>query len=126
MSETTNVVTRVVTTPVVVADLQRALDFYVDGLGMQVVRDAELGPGMRWVEVGPAGGGTTIALLAADSGFPPGVRLGTPDADAAHARLLERGADVDAQVLRMGDMAPPMFTVRDPDGNVVVLVEDAR
>jgi len=35
----------------------------------------------------------------------------------------DRGADVDADVLRVGDVAPPMFTVRDPDGNVLVLVE---
>lgn len=118
MDETTTAVTRVATTTVVVADLQRALDFYVDDLGLQVVRDAELGPGMRWVEVAPDGAGTTIALIAADSGFPPGIRLGTADADAAHALLRERGVDVDERVLRMGDLAPPMFTVRDPDGNV--------
>ena len=126
MSETTtDTVTRVATTTVVVTDLQRALRFYVDDLGLQVVRDAEMGPGMRWVEVAPAGGGTTIALIAADSGFPPGIRLGTADADAAHAQLRGRGVDVDDEVLRMGEMAPPMFTVRDPDGNVLVLVEGA-
>ncbi|MGY2079900.1 VOC family protein [Modestobacter sp. SYSU DS0657] len=123
--ETTSTVTGVVSSPVVVTDLQRAIDFYVDDLGMEVRRDAELGPGMRWVEVAPPSAGTTIALVAAASGFPPGIRLGTADADASHARLRERGADVDEQVLRMGDVAPPMFTVRDPDGNVLVLVEGA-
>ncbi|MCZ2839893.1 VOC family protein [Modestobacter sp. VKM Ac-2985] len=125
MDETTRNITRVATTTVVVTDLERALTFYVDDLGLEVVRDAELGPGMRWVEVAPAGGGTTIALLVAGSGFPPGIRLGTPDADAAHAQLRKRGVDIDEHVLRMGDVAPPMFTVRDPDGNVLVLVEGA-
>lgn len=122
---TTSTVTRVATTTVVIGDLQRALAFYVDDLGLQVVRDAVLGPGRRWVEVGPAGGGTTLALITAVSGFPPGIRLGTADADAAHARLRERGVEVDDEVLRMGETAPPMFTVRDPDGNVLVLVEGA-
>ncbi|GAA4755643.1 VOC family protein [Modestobacter marinus] len=122
---TTDTVTRVATTTVVVTDLPRALAFYVDDLGMRVGRDAELGPGRRWVEVGPAGGGTTIALITAGSGFPPGIRLGTADADSAHDRLRGRCVDVDEQVLRMGDVAPPMFTVRDPDGNVLVLVEGA-
>lgn len=119
------VVTGVVNAPVVVADLDAAVDFYVGDLGMEVRRDVEMGPGVRWVEVAPPGAATTLALLAADGGVPPGIRLGTADADATHARLRERGADVDAEVLRMGDVAPPMFTVRDPDGNVLVLVEDA-
>lgn len=122
---TTKTVTRVATATMVVTDLPRALAFYVDDLGLLVLRDAELGPGRRWVEVGPAGGGTTIALITADSGFPPGIRLGTADADAAHDQLRERGVDVDEQVFRMGDVAPPMFTLRDPDGNVLVLVEGA-
>jgi hypothetical protein len=34
-----------------------------------------------------------------------------------------RGADVDPEVQRMGAPVPPMFAVRDPDGNELAIVE---
>ena len=54
--------------------------------------------------------------------MPLGLRFGTADADATHARLTQAGTDVD-EVFRM-EVAPPMFTLRDPDGNPLVLIED--
>jgi hypothetical protein len=51
------------------------------------------------------------------------VRLGTEDADAAHAVLTVAGATVNQDVLRL-DFAPPMFTFQDPDDNLLVLIED--
>ena len=62
-------------------------------------------------------------LLAEEGGPPVGLRFGTSDADVAHARMTDAGTDVDA-VRRMA-VAPPMFTLRDPDGNLLVLIEDA-
>ena len=49
--------------------------------------------------------------------------LATADADADHAALLAAGVDADAEVMRMGDYVPPMFTFRDPDGNRFRVVE---
>ena len=49
--------------------------------------------------------------------------LATEDADADHADLRERGVEADAEVMRMGDFVPPMFTFRDPDGNRFRMVE---
>jgi catechol 2,3-dioxygenase-like lactoylglutathione lyase family enzyme len=121
----TSRITGVASVTVVVADLERALAFYVGELGMVVRRDVDLAPGVRWVEVAPTETGTSIALISTASGIPVGIRLGTVDADAQHAALRAHGADVDEQVLRMDGVAPPMFTVRDPDGNTLVLVEDA-
>jgi hypothetical protein len=37
--------------------------------------------------------------------------------------LRARGVDVDAEVMRMGDYVPPMFTFRDADGRTVRVVE---
>ena len=37
--------------------------------------------------------------------------------------LKASGVDVDADVLRMGDAVPPMFWFRDPEGNVLQVVE---
>ena len=42
--------------PVVRSD--RARDFYVETLGFELVAEAEMGPGMRWVQVRPVGAAT--------------------------------------------------------------------
>jgi len=105
-----------------VADQDRALAFYVDVLGCQLRADTEW-PGGRWVEVVPPGSEVGIVLLTAASGVPIGVRLGTADADAAHAVLTDAGVSVGSDVLRL-DFAPPMFTFRDPDDNLLVLIQD--
>ncbi|MGW7411463.1 VOC family protein [Streptomyces sp. NPDC054863] len=118
MSRTTRI-TQVATVGIHVADQQKAIEFYVGELGFEVRRDVPFGDG-RWIEVAPPGAATTIALVP--EGIPAGIRLTTQDADADHADLLARGVDADAEVLRMGPAAPPMFTVRDPDGNSLILV----
>jgi hypothetical protein len=41
---------------------------------------------------------------------------------ADHADLQTRGVDVDPEVLRIPG-APPMFGLRDPDGNSLILVD---
>ena len=90
-------------------------------------RDATFGAGQRWIEVAPSGAETTVALPPAHPGVKPGVdtglRLATPNAKAAHAALTRAGADVD-EVLEFPG-APPMFFLRDPDGNTLVMVESA-
>jgi hypothetical protein len=52
------------------------------------------------------------------------LRLETENADAAHCVLTAAGATVHQEVLRL-DFAPPMFTFDDPDGNLLVLIEEA-
>jgi catechol 2,3-dioxygenase-like lactoylglutathione lyase family enzyme len=113
---------------VTVADTDRALDFYAGTLGFEKVVDVPMGPGMRWVEVQDAGGETTLALAPP----PPGVQAGgqqtgiildSSDLDADHAALQAAGVDVDAEISRMGDPVPPMFWLRDPDGNSLAIVQ---
>jgi catechol 2,3-dioxygenase-like lactoylglutathione lyase family enzyme len=114
-------ITRVGTVGIPVADQERALDFYVGTLGFEKRRDVPFGGG-RWVEVAPPGALTTIALVPAGTA-PTGIRLMTGDAGADHADLRARGVDADAEVLRMGGGMPPMFALRDPDGNTLVMIE---
>ncbi|MGW5733279.1 MULTISPECIES: VOC family protein [Streptomyces] len=121
MSRATHI-TQVASIGIHVADQRKALDFYVGELGFDVRRDVPFGEG-RWIEVAPPGASTTIALVP--EGVPAGIRLATGDADADHADLLARGVDVDAEVLRMGPAVPPMFAVRDADGNDLVLIESS-
>jgi catechol 2,3-dioxygenase-like lactoylglutathione lyase family enzyme len=117
------IVTRIQSVSVPVADQDRALAFYTEVLGCQVRTDVEVWPGARWIEVVPPNSDIGIALLPADGEIPVGVRLGTRDADAAHAELTASGAEVHEGVLRL-DFAPPMFTFADPDQNLLVLIEE--
>ena len=113
---------------VTVADTDRAIDFYVDTLGFEKVVDVPMGPDMRWVEVAIPGTPTTIALAPPPQGreaggSQTGICIDTTDVDADHAALKAAGADVDDEVSRYGGPVPPMFWVRDPDGNSLIVVE---
>ncbi|HKU58244.1 MAG TPA: VOC family protein [Gaiellaceae bacterium] len=113
---------------VTVADTDRALDFYVGTLGFEKVVDEPMGPGMRWVEVKPHGHETNIAIAPppegkSAGGAETGIILDTTDVDADHATLKAAGVDVDDEVSRYGGPVPPMFWVRDPDGNSLIVVQ---
>jgi catechol 2,3-dioxygenase-like lactoylglutathione lyase family enzyme len=113
---------------VTVSDTDRAIDFYVDTLGFEKVVDTPMGPGMRWVEVAVAGTKTTIALAPPPQGqdaggAQTGICLDTSDVDADHAALKAAGVDVDDEVARWGGPIPPMFWLRDPDGNSLIVVQ---
>ena len=120
-------VTGMRTVGVPVHDQDRALGFYTGILGLAKTLDVDMGGSRRWIEVTPAAGGTTIALVGAKPGAPTGVetgiRLCTPNADALHAHLLEHGVSAD-EVLRWPGV-PPMFAFRDQDGNGLEIVQDA-
>ncbi|QGN57473.1 VOC family protein [Nostocoides sp. HKS02] len=127
MSDTTAArITSVHTVGVPVTDQDRALEFYVGTLGLDKLADAPVEQlGGRWIVVGPPGSGTTLALVPATPGVPAGVatgiRLGTDDAAALHAALADRGVEVGELLTWPG--VPPMFAVKDPDGNGLSVTE---
>jgi predicted enzyme related to lactoylglutathione lyase len=49
--------------------------------------------------------------------------LQTDDIDTYHAQLKDAGIDVDAEISRFGDAVPPMFWLRDPEVNTLMIVE---
>jgi catechol 2,3-dioxygenase-like lactoylglutathione lyase family enzyme len=111
-----------------VSDTDLELDFYVGTLGLEKVVDVPMGPDMRWVEVAVPGKETTIALAPppegkATGGKDTGIILDTTDVDADHAALKAAGVDVDEEVSRFGGPVPPMFWVRDPEGNSLIVVQ---
>jgi predicted enzyme related to lactoylglutathione lyase len=117
-------ITDIRTVAVPVTNQDRALEFYRDALGLETRIDMPYGDGQRWLEVVPAGATTSIALVpaqeAAPAGIDTGIRLTTEDADADHAILRSTGIDVDAEILQY---PVPMFTLRDPDRNVLYVVQ---
>src|SRR4051794_34756545 len=111
-----------------VADEDRAIGFYVETLGFEKRADVPFGNGYRWVEVAPAGADTTIAIVPPPPGKPTGgmetgIGLNTEDIDAVHADLKAAGIDVDDEVRRMGGPVPPLLWFRDPDANVLMIVD---
>lgn len=105
---------------VMVSDVERALEFYTDRLGLQVKHRAPDG----WVEV--AAPGVTIGLHKAVR-IPPGTRgamavgLRVRDLDAAMAGLRAKGVQF-GSLLRQGPMRMAFF--HDPDDNPLYLVQD--
>jgi lactoylglutathione lyase len=125
-SETRPAINDVRTIGVPVTDQDRALDFYLNTLGFEKRMDAPAPQfGGRWIEVAPANAAITIALVPAREDVPAGVETGirftTTDAGAVHADLAAHGVEV-GEVLRWPGV-PPMFKVRDQDGNGLEVVE---
>src|SRR5689334_8634745 len=103
MKQRSTSITRVRTIAVPTTDQARSLAFYTDILGFEKTLDAPFGPGQRWIEVTPPGGGTTIALPPlgdATAGIDTGIRLETDNAETDHETLKAAGANVDGDVLR--------------------------
>lgn len=120
-------------------DQDRSIAFY-ESLGFEKRADAPFGDGHRWVELYPPDGTTGIALApgplpGAADGVQTGIILSADDIDATHAQLRSLGVDVDPAVARVGapteirlgaaavvGPVPPMFYIRDPDGNALLIV----
>ena len=127
MTSTKTGVKQISTVCIPTSDQDRAIEFYVEKLGFEKRTDIPFGNGYRWVEVGIGDGATTIALAPPPEGQPTGNRetgiaLRSDDIDALHDELRAKGVDVDPQVSRMGDPVPPLFWLRDPEGNSLMVV----
>ncbi len=119
-------VDKIATIVIPVSEQEQAIQFYTEKLGLEKRVDVPFGDKYRWVEVGPSGAETTIALAPPPEGkstgnVETGIGLHVEDIDAYHAELREAGVDVDAEVSRMGDPVPPLFWLRDPEGNTLMV-----
>jgi len=122
VTSTKTLVSKIGTVCIAVTDQERAIEFYVETLGFEKHTDIPFGNGYRWVEVAPGDAVTTIALAPPPDGkatgnVDTGIGLQSDDIDAYHAELKAAGVDVDEEISRMGDPVPPIFWLRDPEGN---------
>ncbi len=122
-----------------VADVQRSRRFYGEQLGLKEEPEMKLPASMGTVgnvRYGFVLGGTTIKFwsrgeLPTKTGAPPrytGIRLITahvPDADAAHAELVDRGITVAVAPHDFQGLAR-VFFVTDPDGNWIEFASPLR
>ncbi|MFN3546176.1 MAG: VOC family protein [Mesorhizobium sp.] len=93
---------RIATVAVLVADYDRAIDWYRDCLRLDLLEDVALGGGKRWVVMGTRNGGARI-LLARAEGDTQQARIGdqtggrvflfleTDDFGRDHAAMLAKG-----------------------------------
>jgi lactoylglutathione lyase len=109
-----------------VSNQDDAIAFYTGKLGFELRSDMSFGENgeNRWVEVAPPGSTARLALNPPMGGNPGGGSIGveTKDALAEHRRLTALGVAVDPEPMRMPGV-PLMFSLSDPDGNYVWVVE---
>ena len=106
-----------------VSDQDRARDFYVELLGLELIRDTQMGP-LRWVQLGGRGGrGTTLTLVTwfetMPAGSLKGLVLETDDLDGDVERLRAAGLDFPDGI--QDQPWGSFVTLADPDSNGLVL-----
>jgi predicted enzyme related to lactoylglutathione lyase len=123
----------IVTVPV--ADQQRALDFYVEKLGLKVSRDHVMTPeenppkgyeDARWIQIYVPPHQETTILLSTWSNMRPGMQsivFRCDDAQATYDELVQRGVKITMSVVEAG--WGKFFHINDPDGNSVMVSEDS-
>jgi predicted enzyme related to lactoylglutathione lyase len=112
---------RVVSVPV--SDQERAKAFYVEQLGFELTREDDSVPGIRWVQVTPRGGTTSLTLVTWFESMQPGslqgLVLSSSDLQTDYEELAARGVEFERPLQEQ-----PWGTeavIRDPDGNRLVL-----
>lgn len=115
--------TKVAVVSVPVSDQERAKAFYVDRLGFDLVRDDASQPGLRWLQVRPAGSDVSLTLVdwfeSMPAGSLRGLVLTVPDLEVEYERLRANGVEFDTAPEARPWATEAVF--RDPDGNEFVL-----
>src|SRR3954453_21897924 len=119
MSQATTSIKQVGRVMVPVSDQDQAIGFYTEKLGFELRADIPFGNGDRWVEVGPPGAPTNIALVTPRNEFQPGANTNIALDPAAPrppwSALKRAGGDVNDDNRGGGNPVPPMFWFRDQD-----------
>jgi predicted enzyme related to lactoylglutathione lyase len=107
-----------------VSDPAASLKFYTEVIGLSVMRDEPMAPTMRWIQLQPKDGGSSIALVTWFPEMKPGgvqgLMLGVTDIDTEYARLSGLGVSVSP----VDEQPWGRFTIlTDPDGNGLILAQ---
>ncbi len=104
-----------------VADFERALHFYTRVLGLEHIKAPKgFAERVRWLRLGEQ----HIHLIQHTDALAPNgprhVALNIKDVEAARAHLKAQGVELDEQPFITNALR---FTIRDPDGNAVELIQ---
>ena len=112
-----------------VSDVDRAKDFYANGLGFNVDLDDAISDGMRIVQLTPPGSACSVTIGDGVTDMAPGSLRGlqvvVDDIEAARGELVGRGVEVGEIFHYVGADERPgkggrwnsFFRLSDPDGN---------
>jgi catechol 2,3-dioxygenase-like lactoylglutathione lyase family enzyme len=92
-------VSAIVNVSLLVRDYDEAIAFYRGALGFEVLEDATMGPGKRWVRLAPPGGQGAALLLARAANEAQSARIG--DQAGGRVFLFLHTHDFDATVERI-------------------------
>ena len=122
------------------ADPDRSVAFY-RSLGFEPRNEQPWGDGYRWIELYPPTGDTGLALVPPSAAQPwpqpTAVILHTDDVERTRTWMADRrlrrrrrrsardggGVAIDIGAVHLTDPFPPMFWLRDPDGNGVLVIQ---
>lgn len=121
-------ITRLTQVAVVVQDLDRAVRFYRDTLGLKLLFQAP--PGLAFFDLS----GVRLMLDQPSEPLPKGVGTsilyyGVDDIQAAHAALVGRGVPFEEaphMIANLGDRDLWMGAFRDSEGNLLGLMSEVR
>ncbi|AYF97443.1 VOC family protein [Protaetiibacter intestinalis] len=119
-------------------DAEAALVFYRDVVGFEVTRDVDMGGGMRWITLAPAGSEVSVVLTPVGAGESDadretladllakgvlaGLVLSTDDLDGDFERIAASGADIVQEPMdQPWGVRDAAF--RDPAGNQLRLTQ---
>jgi catechol 2,3-dioxygenase-like lactoylglutathione lyase family enzyme len=112
---------KVISVPV--SDQARSKAFYTEKLGFECSRDDDSVPGIRWVQVTPDGGTTSLTLVTwfetMPAGSLQGLVLGSTDLRSDCDELAANGVPFDRPLEEQPWGAEAVIS--DPDGNKIVL-----
>lgn len=113
-----------------IADQDAAIAYYTQTLGWELRADVPFGDegANRWVEVAPPGSTARLALnLPMGEVAPGGSAIGveTPDVEAEYARVQAIEAVSTGEMMGGEGPVPRMFSIEDPDGNHIWVVQSA-
>jgi catechol 2,3-dioxygenase-like lactoylglutathione lyase family enzyme len=109
---------------IAVTNMPKAKEFYVDSLGLELIKDYRQDDDNWWVSLKAPDGGTTITLTTHRGHMAPGsitLYFVAPDVAAAHEDLHDKGVEVSdvSDDLYGPGSGVKWFNFSDPDGNLV-------
>ena len=111
-----------------VADVDGQIDFYVEKLGFESASTSRSAASTGGSRSAPPGARPRLRSRRRRRTSPTRATARRAsactrlDIDGYYEQLKSSGVDVDAEISRMGDPVPPMFWLRDPEGNSLMVV----